>query len=305
MTPLPDLRRDLAVACFTVSAVAAVPAIAGAWADATGASARPTNPQRIVTLGAATTETVVALGRGAQIAATDASSREIEGVAGKATLGSVRTIGAEGVLSAGPDLILATEAVAPASAIDQIRDAQVPVAVFSDRPTVDAAKDRIHAIGSLLGAKARAVELVAELERDLAAARALKPEKAERVLFVRSQGGAALQMAGTGTIADTMVGLAGGVNALGDREGYSPVTPEAVREAAPDVLLLTTHGVARLGGEDAIWTIPEVAPLARGSVRLVVVDHDLLLGFGPRTGAAALHLARELYPPSAPEGAPG
>ncbi len=304
MSPMPSLRRDLGLALLTVGLGVTAPALAGTLVDAGGTSISVAAPQRIVTLGSSTTETVLALGHGDHLVAADASSRGIEGVGAKATLGYYRAVGAEGVLSVRQDLVVGTEAAGPPAALAQVRGAGVPLALLSDAPTLAAATGRITSLGALLDAEAKAAELVASIERDVAEARALRPAEPVRVLFLLSHGGGAGQVAGTDTIADAMIGLAGGVNAFASQQGYTALTPEAVLTARPDVVLLTSGGMASLGGEAAVWAIPGLAQLSRDSVRMVVLDDHLLLGFGPRTGEAALTLARALYPSSPTASAP-
>ena len=63
-------------------------------------------------------------------------------------------------------------------------------------------------------------------------------------------------VAGKETAANTMVKLAGAVNAVQDYNGYKPLTAEAVVSAAPDVILLMDSGLVSIGGPEKIWSIP-------------------------------------------------
>ena len=299
MTQLPSIRRDLAIALLVCGLTATTSVAAGTIVDAHNHTITASAPQRIVTLGSFTTETVMALEQGDRIVAADASSKGLPGAADKATLGYYRAIGAEGVLSMGPDLVVGTEAAGPPTALDQIRGAGVPVALLSDSPTLDAATHRIEALGTLLDAEPAARSIVDRIRKDLDKAAALTPATPARVLFLLSHGGGAGQMAGTDTIAHTMIELAGGTNAFASQEGYTPLTPEAALTANPDVILVTTRGLAALGGEAGIWATPGLAQLSRDKARLVSMDDNLLLGLGPRTGEAALALATHLYSDSA------
>ena len=103
--------------------------------------------------------------------------------------------------------------------------------------------------------------------------------------------------AGRDTTADAMIRLAGGQNALTDFEGYKPLSTEALTAAAPDVLLLPDHTLTTLGGETGLARVPglTLTPAWRNR-RIVAMDALLLLGFGPRTGAAVATLARRLHP---------
>ena len=101
-----------------------------------------------------------------------------------------------------------------------------------------------------------------------------------------------MSVSGTGTAADAMIALAGGLNAVDGYEGYKPLTPEALVTAAPDVLLLTERGLQSLGGEQGLRGQPGVAQLP--DLRIASVEDALLLSFGPRTGEGAKALAEAL-----------
>jgi iron complex transport system substrate-binding protein len=116
------------------------------------------------------------------------------------------------------------------------------------------------------------------------------------VLFVYARAGGVLNASGAGTHADAMIQLAGGINAVTGYEGYKPLTAEAALLAAPDVILLTTRGLAGAGGTDAILSHPGIAntPAAK-SRRVVALDDLLLLGFSSRIGEAVRELSRLIH----------
>ena len=66
-------------------------------------------PERILTLGGAVTETVFALGCGDRLVGTDLTSRYPQAAAALPKTGYLRALGAEGVLSLRPSLILAKQ----------------------------------------------------------------------------------------------------------------------------------------------------------------------------------------------------
>jgi iron complex transport system substrate-binding protein len=100
-------------------------------------------------------------------------------------------------------------------------------------------------------------------------------------------------VAGTPSAGAAMIELGGGVNAIRGFTGYKPLAGEAVVAAAPDVVLLPTRGLAALGGEERLWELPGMAQTpAAAARRVVALDDQLLLGFGPRLPEAAAALRR-------------
>jgi len=304
MRTSPSFPRDLVHALIAITLAAAPPVFAGTIIDQRNRDITVESAEKIVTLGAATTETVIALGLGDRIVAADASSKGITGAESKSTLGYHRQVAAEGIIATGTDLVLATEAAGPPAALQQIESAGIPLVVLEQATTADATLKRIELLGTLLDAQEKSNTIVAAIRSDLDKAAKLRPDTPMRVLFLYARGGGAGQMAGDDTIADAMITLAGGTNAFAGTKGYTALTPEAVLTAKPDVVLLTTGGLASMGGETGVWSTPGLAQLPRESVRLITMDDHLLLGFGPRTGLAALELAQKLQPSSPESGGP-
>ena len=79
MKPPASLIRDLGRAVATVALTAASTVWAGTIVDAHNERVTAEAPSRIVTLGSATTETVMALGKADALVAADASSKPCDG----------------------------------------------------------------------------------------------------------------------------------------------------------------------------------------------------------------------------------
>ena len=170
---------------------------------------------------------------------------------------------------------------------------------------MDGAKAKIRAIGQALGRDSEAEVLVSSLESDVADASALvaTATSTPRVMYVLLAGPGLVLVAGSGTEAQTMIELAGGTNAVTGYPDYAPLTPEAAADAAPDIILTGTSGLATAGGVDGFLQLPGLAQTPAGMARKVVDMDDLyLLGFGPRTGLAVQDLARLLHPELPPAG---
>lgn len=269
-------------------------AVAGTVVDTTGRSVTADPDDTLVVLSGGLTESVFALGLGARVIGVDSTS-VFPQAATLPQLGYYRQLSAEGILSLGPDLVLAPDDTGPPGVLDQIRAAGVRVAVVSGTPSVDGAKERLRTVGALLDRSAAAEKLVAEMERTLAT---VSPSRSPRVLFVYARSAGAMQVAGRDTAADAMITLAGGQNAVQDFTGYRPLTAEGVVAARPDVILLTDRGLVAVGGVDAMVGQPGVALTPAGAARRVVsLDDLLLLGFGPRTGDAVVTLEHRLSTP--------
>jgi iron complex transport system substrate-binding protein len=117
-----------------------------------------------------------------------------------------------------------------------------------------------------------------------------------RALFVLSVQNGRPMVAGRGTAADAIFALAGAENAAGAINGYKPLADEAAVELAPDVIVAMTNPAP--GNEpNKILELPAFRSTpAAANKRLVEMDGNYLLNFGPRAGQAARDLMLALYP---------
>lgn len=254
-------------------------------------------PERWLSLGGAITETVFALGAGDRLVAVDDTSTYPDAARALPRVGYYRQLATEGILAHAPTDVLADAKAGPGVVLEQLRAAGVRVHVLGTGDHVEGLRARVSALGQLLRREAPAATLIRALDDDLARLRAEVPPTVPRVrvVFVMARGAGALSVAGRETAAHTMLTLAGGESVAGDFTGYRPLSAEALVAAAPDVLVLTTTGLASVGGLDGLLAAPGVALTPAGKARRVVALDDLyLLGFGPRTAKAALELARAL-----------
>jgi iron complex transport system substrate-binding protein len=260
-----------------------------------GASANADAPKRVLALGGAVTETVYALGAGNTLVGVDQTSVYPAALTRRLpNVGYVRALAAEGLLSLKADLVLAGPEAGPPEALAQAASAGLRIVHLEDGYSTEAAIGRIAAIGAALDRKREADALIAALNDDLALVKreVAAAKSRPRVLFLLQAGGGAPKAAGRATAADAMIALAGGVNAVTGFEGYKPLSPEAGVAAAPEILVMMKQSVDALGGEAAVFALPELAgtPAIRNR-RLVVVDALYGLGFGPRMAHAAHDLA--------------
>ncbi|HWL42359.1 MAG TPA: ABC transporter substrate-binding protein [Ilumatobacter sp.] len=257
---------------------------------------------RIVPLWGNLSEIVFSLGLGDQVVARDASATFAE-AAGLPLVTRGHDVSAESVLSQRPTVVLAQTDTGPPEALEQIRAAGVPVLVLDTPKSLDDAITRIDLLSTALGVPQAGAELAQRTADEIAAARASVPtgDAAPRIAFLYMRGTAGVYLlGGPGSGADSMIAAAGGIDAgteMGLGRAFTPLTSEALVEAAPDVILMTTTGLASVGGVDGLVTIPGIAQTPAGRDRRVVTIEDgLLYSFGARTAQAIEEIVGQLYP---------
>lgn len=254
---------------------------------------------RLVSVGGSVTETVFALGAADQLVGVDTSSIYPESARELPKVGYQRVLSAEGILSLRPTLLLSDEQAGPATVIQQLRAAGLPVQTVPTATTGAAVSEKILLIGRTLNRDSRAEQLARRVAHQLrSVALALTGrEPGPKVLLLLAHGRGSPLGAGSDTQAEAMIHMAGGQNALRGFRGYKPVSPEAVVAAAPEVIVLPEQSLQSLGGLDAALATSGLSatPAARDG-RIVVLDMLYLLGMGPRTGDAVNELVAAFHP---------
>ncbi|PJF10559.1 hemin ABC transporter substrate-binding protein [Pseudorhodobacter sp. MZDSW-24AT] len=250
-------------------------------------------PQRVVAAGGSAAEIVYALGQGDRLIARDTTSSYPEAVLALPDVGYVRQLSPENLIAMDPDLILAEHDAGPPETIEILTHAGVPMVTLPQALTPADVLAKIAATAEALGVPEAGAALAEKTSADFdaAAAAAASMPARPRVLFVLSLQGGRILAAGDDTSAAAMIGLAGGVNAVEGLSGYKPLTDEAAIAAAPDVILAMDRGGDLEVEASELVAQPALALTPAGQAGLVIrMDGLYLLGFGPRTGAAALEL---------------
>lgn len=299
MGPNKTVRYGLAVLGLLVSSLVLAQTAPRTVTDASGRNVTIRDDSRVVAIGSGIAETIYALRAESKLVGVDTASNYPEAAKRLAQVGARRSLGAEGVLSLRPSLVIATTEAGPAAVMEQIRNAGVTMLVLNDDATLEGAKQKISSIARALGLDARGDALTRGIDLDIAEAKTywVRIKTRPRVIFIYSSPQGALTVAGKNTAADGMIRLAGGINPVQAYEGYRPINAESVVQANPDVIVMLDRGLEAAGGLEGMLKAPGVAATNAGrNKRIVAFEGTYLLGFGPRVGRAVLELSFALHP---------
>jgi iron complex transport system substrate-binding protein len=285
------LSRTLLVAVAMVAT-----AVIGACSSS---DTEPTDGERIVTMTAGLTEAVFALGLGDRVVARDLGSTLVD-AADLPIVTTTHDVNAEALLAVRPTLVLVDEDTGPEAALDQVRATGVRVEVIENATRVEQIVPRLERVAEILGTPERAARLAEVIEGELAEVAgddtlATPPRVA--FLYVRGPAGVYL-LGGPGSGPDSIIAAAGGIDAgtdIGLDLPFTPLTPEALVEAAPDILFVTTTGLDSVDGIDGLLELTGVRQTPAGKARRVMTAEDgLLFSFGPRTPDLVVGLRAEM-----------
>jgi iron complex transport system substrate-binding protein len=253
---------------------------------------------RVVAIGGSVTEIIYALGEEGRLMARDSTSMFPPQALDLTDVGYMRALSPEGVLAVNPSVIITLEGSGPPEAVDVLKKASIPMVTIPDEFNRQGILEKVRIVGKVLGVEDKAATLAKQISDDIDATETLTSGVAEhkKVLFVLSLQGGRILASGSHTAADGIIAMAGGINAVTDYQGYKQLTDEAVISAAPDVILAMDRGGSLETSVDELLTHPAIAATPAAQSKSVVrMDGAYLLGFGPRTAAAARELAHALY----------
>lgn len=250
---------------------------------------------RWLVLGGDIAETLAALDADINVVARDDTVLYPPEMAALPSVGYLRQLSAESVLSVRPDHVLAAGHAGPKEVLEQLEAVGLEVALINARPSLNAIAEKVRAVGQLSNRRQTADALATTLNEKLDRLANLPALPPTRAMFIMQHSGLTPRAAGSDTAAHTALEAVGLENAFAEMQGYHSVGAEALAREAPDIVIVSERGLAAMGGEDALWQLPGMALTPAGRERqLIVIDDQALLGFGPRTPDQLLSLRQDV-----------
>ncbi|MEJ5053868.1 heme/hemin ABC transporter substrate-binding protein [Sphingobacterium sp. MYb382] len=253
--------------------------------------------KRIITLSSALSETVHALGKGANIVAVDVTSEYPAAIKQKPRASRDRTFSLEGLLAFRPDLILATKNDINYNLEVKLKQLGVKVQIIEQEYSVKGAERFIKTVADAVAATKEGDALITQFRADLKSVQSTiaSNKKKPTVLFIYARGVGVMSVAGKGSSLDALITLAGGRNAVLEFNDFKPYTTEALIKSNPDALLLFDFGSSSLGGKQAILNMPGVSLTNAGKTKTVLsIDGPLSVNFSTRLPQAIRELSNQL-----------
>ncbi len=265
----------------------------------------PYQPQHIISLAPAVTETLFALGRGKYVIADTTFCDYPEEAKKLPHVGGYLDPSIEKIVELKPDLIIGMRGNMK-DTLEQMHKLAMPL-VAVDPTDFDSTIKTIQLVGQVVGESPAAEKLVQTLQEQRTAVtdkvKGLPADKLPRTLYLFALG-EDLFSAGPGSHIDQLITLAGGKNiATNVQTAWPKLSLEKIVADDPQVIvLLAAKGTPdELTAEKALATLRADERWANMSAvknnRVVVVEDDLILRPGsPRQGIALQQLAAALHP---------
>lgn len=246
-------------------------------------------PKRIVSLVPSDTEILYALGDGKQVVGVTANDDYPKQVKSLPKVGDM-TINAEQVLALKPDLVLASS-LNGKETIDKLRQLGLTVFVL-DANSIKQVYKSIDLVGQITNQLQNSDQLIGNMEKEkLRIFQEVAQVSQNKHVKVWLESDPTLYTAGSGTLLNELVTIAGGDNVAKSLKGWPQVSAEQVVKWNPDVIISMygdTSAIRKRAGWSTIKAVKEN--------HIYIIDPDLVSRPGPRISQAISQLAKLFYP---------
>ena len=258
------------------------------------------NTSGIVVAGGSITEILYFLNEEDKILGIDVTSNFPKQTKELPSIGYVRNLSTEGILSLNPKLILGENDMGPPLVLDQINEVGVDLRIIPEEQTAMGIIDKISCIASIIGSQDRAQEKIKgelmPIVKDLERFQGDKIFEKKRVMLILSMQGTSPIVAGLGTSGDGFIKMTGAINVFESFKGWKPVSEEAIIESDPDYFIIPSRDMHKNSDVKSLTSNPIFKNTKAGSKENFIFEDSMaMLGFGPRTIITALKVAKKMY----------
>ena len=248
---------------------------------------------KVVIAGGSITEIFYFLGEQERIIGIDVTSNYPAETKSLPSIGYVRGLSAEGVLSLNPTIIIGEDDMGPPAVIKQIRETEFDLRIIPETRTLGGIIQKIECIADILGVSNKSDLIISkELEpkiKTIVQNRKQVIKQGVKVMLVLNMRSSSIIVAGSNTSGDGFIDLIGGNNIFDTFDGWKPVNAESILELNPDFVIIPQRNIHK--GTD-VTTLADNELFKHTNAgknnNFIFDDAMAITGFGPRTVNSAL-----------------
>ena len=210
----------------------------------------PKEVNTIISTAPSNTEVLVALGLADKLVAVDKYSADVEGISEDLPKIDFRNPDAEAIIALNPDIVIASghNKAGDEDPFALIKEAGIPVAYIPSSYSIDGIYGDIEFIASLTDTEKEGKDLINSMKEEIEAIKAIGDTITDKKnVYFEIGAGSGLYTFGNETFLNEMIETIGATNVFGEENSWITVTPEAVIDANPDVILANTPGTNEAG----------------------------------------------------------
>ena len=253
---------------------------------------------KIVVAGGSITEIVYFLGMEDKLVGVDITSNFPKEAKKLKSIGYLRNLSIEGILSLSPGLVLAEEDIGPPIIVNQLRKTSIDLRIIKEKNNLNGINNKIVCISKILNTSLEDNKDYVELQKKLYRVRNLKKinsKKIKKILLILMMRGSSPVVAGKNTSGQGFIEMIGHENSMKNLNGWKPVSSEEIIKKNPDYIIITKRAFKSFSSLDQFLSIPGISStLAAKKKNIIVKDGMSMLGFGPRTINVALDIDKKI-----------
>ena len=253
---------------------------------------------KIVVAGGSITEIVYFLGMEDKLVGVDITSNFPKEAKKLKSIGYLRNLSIEGILSLSPGLVLAEEDIGPPIIVNQLRKTSIDLRIIKEKNNLNGIHNKIVCISKILNTSLDENEDYVELQKKLYRVRNLKKinsKKIKKILLILMMRGSSPVVAGKNTSGQGFIEMIGHENSMKNLNGWKPVSSEEIIKKNPDYIIITKRAFKNFSSLDQFLSVPGISStLAAKKKNIIVKDGMSMLGFGPRTINVALDIDKKI-----------
>lgn len=210
----------------------------------------PKEVNTIISTAPSNTEVLVALGLADKLVAVDKYSADVEGISEDLPKIDFRNPDAEAIIALNTDIVIASghNKAGDEDPFALIKEAGIPVAYIPSSYSIDGIYGDIEFIASLTDTEKEGKDLINSMKKEVEAIKAIGDTITDKKnIYFEIGAGSGLYTFGNETFLNEMIETIGATNIFGEENSWITVTPEAVIDANPDVILANTPGTNEAG----------------------------------------------------------
>ena len=257
------------------------------------------NTSKVIAVGGSITEILYFLNLEKSIIGIDVTSNYPDEAKKITSVGYVRNISSEGILSLNPSLIIGEDDMGPTGTIKQLNESKVDLRIIKENESAYGILNKIYCIASIMGQQENAKKIINEkLINEIKELEEIKNQqilKNKKIMLVLSMQPSSIVVAGKNTSGDSFIQMMGAKNIFDSFEGWKSVSKEAILKHNPDYVLLPSKNLHKNSKvEDFSKDIMFLNTTAGEKSNFIFEDGMTMLGFGPRTIYSALKIAKKI-----------
>ena len=252
---------------------------------------------RVVIAGGSITEIFYLLDLQDHIVALDITSNFPEDAKKYPSIGYVRMLSAEGLLSMNPSIILGENDMGPPTVIGQIKQTGVDLKIIPEEKSVLGILEKIRCVAGIMDVSSYAEELInekySEVLFQIEENKRIVSEKKISAMVIYSMQGTSPIVSGSGESGDAFLKLTGAQNAFASFQGWKPASAESIIANNPDYIIVTNRLLKRFSNLEELRNHPSLSQTkAAKNNQIIAKDGMAMMGFGPRTISCALEVSK-------------